>query len=70
VRVFRRLVRGWAANVVAKLNRTKHYVAVEYNMLDLEAESRPLDENEKIRMKELARDLEKIWALEEIKARQ
>jgi hypothetical protein len=70
MRVFRRLVRGWAANVVAELNRTKQSVAAEYNMLDLKAESRPLDDGEKKRMKELARDLEKIWALEEIKVRQ
>jgi hypothetical protein len=71
VRVFRRLVRGWVANVVVELNRTKQSMAVEYNMLDLEVESRPLDENEKMRMKKLTRDLEKIWALEEeIKARQ
>jgi hypothetical protein len=70
VRIFRRLVRGWAANVVAELNRSKQPIAGEYNMLDIEAENRNLEEAEKSRMKELARELEKIWALEEIRARQ
>jgi hypothetical protein len=36
----------------------------------LEAETRSLDDREKNRMKELDRELEKLWALEEIKARQ
>jgi hypothetical protein len=70
VRVFRRLVRGWTANVVAELNKTKHSIAVEYNFLDLEAENRELEVKEKERMKSLARELEKNWALEEIKVRQ
>jgi hypothetical protein len=70
VRVFRRLVRGWTANVVAELNKTKHSIAVEYNFLDLEAENRELEVKEKERMKSLARELEKNWSLEEIKVRQ
>jgi hypothetical protein len=70
VRVFRRLTRGWAANVAAELNRAKQEVAVEYNVLDLEVEGRALDEEGKRRMKNLARELEKIWALEEIKISQ
>jgi hypothetical protein len=35
----------------------------------LEAETRNLDDREKNRMKELGRELEKLWALEEIKTR-
>jgi hypothetical protein len=70
VRVFRRLVRGWATNVVAELNKTKQVVAAEYNCLDLEVERRELEVEEKERMKFLAKELEKIWALKEIKARQ
>jgi hypothetical protein len=45
-------------------------VAAEYNLLDLEAEVRVLDDHEQARFKELARELYKLWALEEIKARQ
>jgi hypothetical protein len=70
VRYFRRLTRGWAGNVIVELNKHKQSVAAEYNCLDMEAESRTLDEDEKRRMQELAMELEKLWALEEIKARQ
>jgi hypothetical protein len=70
VRTLRRLVRGWADNVVAELNRHKQTIAVEYNMGDIESECRSLDEEEKDRLKFLTRELEHIWALEEIRARQ
>jgi hypothetical protein len=39
------------------------------NVLDLEAENRILDESKKSRIKFLAKELDKLWALEEIKAR-
>jgi hypothetical protein len=70
VRVLRRILRGWASNVIAELNKHKQEVAAEYNWLDEESEKRILDDNEKGRMKALARELEQIWYLEEIKARQ
>jgi hypothetical protein len=70
VRTVRRLVRGWADNVVAGLNRHKQTIVAEYNMLDMESENRSLDEEEKDRLKYLTRDLEHIWTLEEIRARQ
>jgi hypothetical protein len=70
VRVLRRTVRGWDSNVVAELNKHKQEVAAEYNWLDQESEKRILDDNEKGRMKALTRELEQIWYLEEIKARQ
>jgi hypothetical protein len=60
VRYFRRLVRGWAANVIADLNKQKQYVAAKFNWLDLEAEHRELEEFEKSRMKELARELDRF----------
>jgi hypothetical protein len=70
VRSFRRVVRGWANNVVAEMNKYKRIVAVEFNHLDLEAENKMLDRDERLRMKELAKELDQIWALEEIRARQ
>jgi hypothetical protein len=66
----RKVIRGWTANVVAELNREKQTVAGEFNWLDMEAEQRPLDEDELNKMKSLARDFDRIWALEEIKIRQ
>jgi hypothetical protein len=38
IRSLRRMIRGWAVNVVAELNRVKQIVAAEFNWLDLEAE--------------------------------
>jgi hypothetical protein len=70
IRNFRRIVRGWAANVVIEVNSHKQVVSGEYNWLDIEFENRVLEDGEKNRMKQLAKELESIWALEEIKARQ
>lgn len=70
VRTLRRLVRGWAMNEVDKLNRYKSELVVEYNDLDAMMDSRGLSNAEKTRMDFVAKVLENIWALEEIKARQ
>jgi len=64
------MVRGCAANEVAALNKAKANLALEYNFLDKEAEARPLDDSECKRLDEITKELDKIWALEEIKARQ
>jgi hypothetical protein len=70
VRYFRRLAKGWATNVIVELNKHKLSVAIEYNCLDLEVKTRNLDDGEKVRMQELSRELEKLWALKVIKVRQ
>jgi hypothetical protein len=69
IRTLRKIVRGWANNLITELNKHKHAVATEYNCLD-EEENRMLDESEKNRKKYLASELEQIWRLEEISARQ
>jgi hypothetical protein len=56
--------------VIAELNKHKQVVAAEYNVLDEEEENRILDVSEKDRKKHLASELEQIWRLEEIRARQ
>jgi hypothetical protein len=60
IRSFRRRVRGWAANVVAELNREKQAIAAELNWLDMEPEKRPLEVDELNTMKALAKDLDRI----------
>jgi hypothetical protein len=55
--------------VIAEINKHKHTVAAEYNLLDSECEHRVLEESEKARMRWLARELDHVWALEEIKLR-
>ena len=64
------MARGWAANEVASMNRGKVELALEYNNLEKEMESRALTEQELIRFRKVAKDLDNIWALEEIKAKQ
>jgi hypothetical protein len=59
--MFRMLVRGWANNVIAEVNKYKNMVVSELNFLDFEAENRCLDEDERLRMKSLARELDKLW---------
>jgi pantothenate kinase len=54
---------------VAEMNKHKQVFAAELNFLDFEVENINLEEVER-RMKSLARELNHIWALDEIKARQ
>ena len=70
IRLFRKMVRGWAANEVAAMNKEKVELYLEYNFLDSEAELRMLSEDEHKRLDHIAKELDKIWGLEEIKARQ
>jgi hypothetical protein len=70
IRTLRRVVRGWAANEVAALNKTKVNLAKEYNRLDEEAERTGLPAQGIKRLKEVADELGRIWALKEIKIRQ
>jgi hypothetical protein len=70
VRTLRRIVRCWAVNEVAELNKTKVVLVEEYNKLDEEAERVGLSARDLVRLKEVADELGKISALEEIKARQ
>jgi hypothetical protein len=57
IRNLRRVVRGWANNIVVELNKHKQAVVAEYNWLDEEEESRSLSAEKKNRMKTLTREL-------------
>jgi hypothetical protein len=70
IRTLRRLTRGWASNEIAAMNKEKTALAVELNNLELKEEQTSFAEVEKKRMREIAKKLKHIWALEEIKARQ
>jgi hypothetical protein len=63
-------VRGWVSNVVAQLNKRKVELAEEYTSLDDEAEANGLPSHKLARLKVVADELGKIWALDEIKIRQ
>ena len=49
MRSFRKLVRGWAANEVASMNKEKASLAEAYNNLEKLSEARPLKERGWIR---------------------
>jgi hypothetical protein len=52
------------------MNKRKVELATEYNQLDEEAEVRGFPGHKLNRLKEVADELDAIWSLEEIKARQ
>jgi len=70
VRTLRRMVRGWAANEVAVLNKTKTSLMDKFSSLERLAESRELSVEETKLIRLIEKELDHIWALEEIKARQ
>jgi hypothetical protein len=63
-------VRGWASNVIVEMNKYKQSATAEYSMLDKETEFMSLEGKERCRLSFLPIELDKIWALEEIKVRQ
>lgn len=70
VRMFRRKARGWSANVEAENRRKKDKLSAEYQHLDVLSETRSLSDSERARIKEVSEELNKIWDMEETKARQ
>lgn len=44
-------------------------IADEFNRLDMLSEHNDLTDEDRVRRKELAKELDKLWALEEIKIR-
>ena len=66
----RKKVKGWAVNINAQVRKQKLELLKEYDLLDLKYENSVITEMKRQRMKEIVKDLESIWKLEEIKARQ
>lgn len=62
VRTVRKLVRGWASNKVASLNKQKNVLVVEYTNLDSEAEQGKLSQQGLARLKAVADELDKFGA--------
>jgi len=70
VRLLRKKLKGWARNINADIKRKKVELLKEFDILDKKYESRLLLTGEKQKMDAIVCDLEKIWSLEEMKARQ
>ena len=64
------MCKGWNANYEADQNRNKQQLVAEYDLLDIELESKTLSPPSKVRMDKIASELQRIWRREEIKPRQ
>jgi mannosylglycoprotein endo-beta-mannosidase len=69
VRYFRKLVKGWSANIDAEIRKHKELMQ-EYDLLDTKAELQSLSVIESNRLEEILRELSNFWVIEETKAKQ
>jgi hypothetical protein len=67
---FRRLARGWSANIEADIRKHKKELVEEYDSLDILAETKPLDELGRKRLDDILIELNTYWVIEDTKARQ
>jgi hypothetical protein len=70
IRNLRRKTKGWCRNREAELRKNKAKLMAELDALDALAEQQPLAEEEKVRRTGLSLEFDKLWKIEEIKARQ
>jgi hypothetical protein len=69
VRHLRKKIKGWSMNVEAKMKRKKG-ILDEIEKLDIMSEHQPLTDQEREKRKGLENELEILWKIDEIKARQ
>lgn len=70
VRLLRKKVKGWAININAEIKKLKKDLLKEFDLLDLKQDAGSLLPEERSRMKNISEDLDRIWCMEEMKARQ
>lgn len=70
IRRLRKFLKGWSANIAAEQKKKKKSLIAEYDCLDIMSESQTLTSSENERMKTIRSEPNKIWKMEEIKARQ
>jgi hypothetical protein len=70
IRRFRKTSKGWSRNIEADLRRLKSDMMEEFDLLDIKSESEPLSDEELARLKEINREMQKLWLKEETKAKQ
>ena len=66
----RQHLKGWSLNVNADLKRKKQSLLQEFDILDVFSETNSLEEEDRERMRNISRELDHIWSVEEIKAKQ
>jgi hypothetical protein len=69
VRYFRKLAKGWSANLEAKIRKQKRALMEEYHALDILSETQVLSDQDRDRLSFILRDLNSYWIIEETKAR-
>jgi hypothetical protein len=70
MRLLRKKIKGWSWNIDSEIRKTKANTLAELDGLDRMAEDQQLSPQEVERRKELRSQIDKIWKVEEIKARQ
>lgn len=70
IRLLRKKIKGWAININADIKKQKNELLKEIDSLDRRYESGLLSPDDKEKMDRIVGELEKIWSMEEIKARQ
>lgn len=70
IRRLRKFLKGWSINIEAAKKIHKKNLIAEYDCLDILSETQPLLPEEKERIKTIRSELDKIWKIEEIKAKQ
>jgi hypothetical protein len=70
IRNLRKKINGWNKNREAEMRKKKARINSEIDSLDMISEKKELFETERIRRKELSIELDQIWRMEEMKARQ
>lgn len=66
----RKKLKGWSLNGNAALRQKKKALLEEFDQLDIMSEHENLTGEEKLRMESIQEELEGIWAVDEIKAKQ
>ena len=66
----RQQLKGWSLNVNADWKREKQSLLQEFDILDVFSETNVLEEDDRDRMRNINKELDHIWSVEEIKAKQ
>jgi hypothetical protein len=67
--LFRKKVKGWSVNIESELRKKKDRLSAEYSRLDVMVENRSLNTQEWERLAYHNGELNRIWSMEETKAR-
>jgi hypothetical protein len=70
IRVLRKKMKGWSRNMEVARNKRKKEILIEIDFLDSLIEQAPLSAQQKLKRQKLKGELEEMWRVEEIRARQ